>query len=218
VKDWIENLFELRSLTGMGHLQTVADANLGLGWIYYALARVIRPKTAVVVGSYRGFVPLVLGKALTDNLDGGRVVFIDPSLVDDFWKDARKVREHFERFEVTNIEHHLMTTEEFIQSEAYASLGALGIVFIDGYHSEEAARFDYNAFEHLVTQQGVILLHDTIACTVSRMYGADRAYEKRVKAFVDMLKRDTGLQVFDLPFDQGVTLIRKLQPYSGASA
>src|SRR5882724_5869617 len=114
LKAWIEKLFDMGDLTRMGHLQSVADANLGLGWIYYGLARVIRPKTAVVVGSYRGFVPLVLGKALTDNLDGGRVVFIDPSLVDDFWKDARKVREHFERFEVTNIEHHLMTTEEFI--------------------------------------------------------------------------------------------------------
>jgi hypothetical protein len=63
----------------MGHLQRVEDANLGLGWIYYGLARVIRPKTAVVIGLYRGFVPLVLGKALADNLDGSRVTFLDPS-------------------------------------------------------------------------------------------------------------------------------------------
>jgi hypothetical protein len=42
------------------------------------------------------------------------------------------------------------------------------------------------------------------------MYGAERAYEKRVKCFVDSLKQDIRLQVFDLPFDQGVTLVRKL--------
>src|SRR4051794_4543329 len=93
VKDWIEKLFETPALAAMGHAQSVPDANLGLGWIYYGLARVIRPQTVVVIGSYRGFAPLVLGKALNDNLDGGKVVFIDPSMVDDFWKSPVDVRE-----------------------------------------------------------------------------------------------------------------------------
>src|ERR1043166_8301424 len=101
MKEWISKLFDYHDLTRMGHLQRVEDANLGLGWIYYALARVIRPKQVVVIGSYRGFVPLVLGRALADNLNGGEVVFIDPSFVDDFWKDEQAVREHFARFEVT---------------------------------------------------------------------------------------------------------------------
>ena len=98
MKDWIAKLLDYRDLAGMGHLQRVEDANLGLGWIYYGLARVIRPKQVVVIGSYRGFVPLVLGKALADNLDGGRVIFIDPSFVDDFWKDPQSVRAHFAHF------------------------------------------------------------------------------------------------------------------------
>jgi hypothetical protein len=38
-----------------------------------------------------------------------------------------------------------------------------------------------------------------------------------VKMFVDKLKQDERLQVFDLPFDQGVTLVRKL-PVEQASA
>ena len=212
MKDWIAKLLDYRDLAGMGHLQRVEDANLGLGWIYYALARVIRPKQVVVIGSYRGFVPLVLGKALADNLDGGRVIFIDPSFVDDFWKDPQSVRAHFAFFDVTNIEHYLMTTQQFTQSEAYRSLDPLGMVFVDGYHSEEQARFDYEAFEGLLHPDGIILLHDTATAPgrVSNMYGAERAYEKRVKYFVDTLKQDIRLQVFDLPFDQGVTLVRKL--------
>ena len=210
MKDWIAKLLDYRDLAGMGHLQRVEDANLGLGWIYYALARVIRPKQVVVIGSYRGFVPLVLGKALADNLDGGRVIFIDPSFVDDFWKDPQSVRAHFAPFGVTNIEHYLMTTQQFTQSEAYRSLDRLGMVFVDGYHSEEQARFDYEAFEGLLEPDGIILLHDTARGRVSHMYGAERAYEKRVKYFVDKLKQDIRLQVFDLPFDQGVTLVRKL--------
>ena len=210
MKDWIAKLFDCRDLTRMGHLQRIEDANLGLGWIYYGLARVIRPKTVVVIGSYRGFVPLVLGKALADNQDGGRVVFIDPSFVDDFWKNPQAVREHFARFEVTNVEHFLMTTQQFVRSEAHRSLDRLGMVFVDGYHSEEQARFDYEAFEGLLDADGIILLHDSLRCDISRFYGAERPYERRVKCFVDELKQDMRLQVFDLPFDQGVTLVRKL--------
>ena len=86
--------------------------------------------------------PLVLGKALGDNGDGGEVVFIDPSLIDDFWCDPVRVREHFARFGVTNVRHFLMTTQQFVKTPERKSLGALGMVFIDGYHSEEQARFD----------------------------------------------------------------------------
>jgi len=210
MESWISKLFELPPLTKWGHLQSVEDKNLGLGWIYYGLARVIRPKTIVVIGSYRGFVPLVLGKALADNLNGGQVVFIDPSMVDDFWKDPQAVRAHFARFGVGNVRHYLMTTQQFVQSDAYRSLGPLGMVFVDGYHSKEQVRFDFDAFEGLLTPDGVILLHDTIGCEISKVYGAERAYRRTVKVFVDELKLDKRLQVFDLPFDQGLAMVRKL--------
>jgi predicted O-methyltransferase YrrM len=212
MKEWIAKLFECADLARMGHLQSIDDANLGLGWIYYGLARVIRPRKVVVIGSYRGFVPLVLGRALADNLDGAQVFFIDPSFVDDFWKDPQQVREHFARFDVTNVQHFLMTTQQFAQSAAYRSLGGLGMVFIDGYHSEEQVRFDYEIFEELLEPNGVILLHDSARCEISQMYGAERAYQRRVKCFVDELKQEPRLQVFDLPFGQGVTLVRKVDP------
>jgi hypothetical protein len=64
--EWIERLFEQRQLLQMGHAQRKEDLNLGLGWLYYALGRVTRPSKAVVIGSYRGFVPLVIAKALAD--------------------------------------------------------------------------------------------------------------------------------------------------------
>jgi predicted O-methyltransferase YrrM len=210
MEDWVAKLFEVPALTKWGHQQSVEDANLGLGWIYYGLARLIRPKTVVVIGSYRGFVPLVLGKALADNRDGGQVIFIDPSLIDDFWKDARSVSEHFARLGVRNVKHFLMTTQQFAQTADYRALAQLGMVFVDGYHSEEQARFDYATFERLLLPEGIILLHDTANCEVSRVYGHDHAYQRRVKVFVDQLKQDKRLQIFDLPFDQGVTLVRKL--------
>jgi predicted O-methyltransferase YrrM len=210
MKDWVAKLFADPELAKWGHLQRVDDANLGLGWIYYAMARVIRPQKVVVIGSYRGFVPLVLGKALTDNCDSGQIFFIDPSLIDDFWKNPNAVRQYFARFEVTNIHHFLGTTQQFAQSSVYHSLDQVGMVFVDGYHTKEQARFDFETFEKLLAPDGVFLLHDTFSCEISRVYGAERAYRRTVKYFVDELKRDSRFQIFDLPFGQGVTLVRKL--------
>jgi predicted O-methyltransferase YrrM len=210
MQDWLAKLFDFPAFARMGHLQRVGDLNLGLGWIYYGLARVVRPKKVVVIGSYRGFVPLVLGKALADNLDGGQVIFIDPSFVDDFWKDAEAVREHFARFDVTNVQHFLMTTQQFARSEAYRALDTVGMVFVDGYHSEEQARFDYETFEGLLGHDGIALFHDTARSRLSGIYGAERAYRYTVTTFIDQLRQDRRLQVFDLPFGQGVTLVRKV--------
>lgn len=212
MQDWIAKLYERSDLTRMGHHQRSADLNLGLGWIYYGLARVIRPRTAVVIGSHRGFVPLVIGKALSDNGEGGEVLFIDPSLVDDFWKDAQAVRAHFAGFGVTNVRHFLMTTQEFAASAAYRSLGEVGLVFVDGFHSAEQAQFDYETFKRLVPPDGVILFHDSLVRRPSRMYGPARVYDHSVYDFVDTLRRDPGLQVFDLPFASGLTLVRKVAP------
>jgi predicted O-methyltransferase YrrM len=208
--DWIAKLFAHPDLVRMGHGQRVEDLNLGLGWLYYALARALRPPTVVVIGSYRGFVPLVLGKALADNQEGGQVVFIDPSLADDFWKDPRAVQEHFASFGVTNIRHHLLTTQQFVEAEVYRTIGPVGILFVDGYHSAEQARFDYDAFKDRLSANGLVLFHDSIRIRISRMYGSDRPYEHRVKSFMDELKRDPSVQVLDLPLFEGVTLVRRV--------
>jgi predicted O-methyltransferase YrrM len=207
--DWIARLFEHPGLLRMGHNQRAEDFNLGLGWLYYGLARLIRPQNAVVIGSYRGFVPLLLGKAIQDNLEPGEVTLIDPSMVDDFWKDPEAVRAHFRGFGVENVRHSLMTTQQFVETEAYRRLGEIGLLFVDGYHSEEQARFDYRAFEGHLAPRGVALFHDSMVLRQSEIYGADRAYGIRVKDFLDELKRDPGLQLFDVPFGTGITLLRK---------
>ena len=54
--DWITRLFEHPDLLRMGHHQRAEDQNLGMGWLYYAFGRMIRPRLAVVIGSWRGFV------------------------------------------------------------------------------------------------------------------------------------------------------------------
>lgn len=211
MRDWIAGLFLNSDMLRMGHRQRAEDLNLGMGWLYYGLARLLRPARVVVVGSYRGFVPLVFGKALHDNGGNGSVWFIDPSLADDFWKQPRVVAQHFAGFGVTNIRHFLMTTQDFVGSEDYAALGPVELVHIDGWHTEEQAEFDFNAFVPKMTAESIALFHDSVAMQTSPVYGPDRAYTCTVRRFIDRLKRRAEFQVLDLPFGPGLTLVRKAE-------
>jgi predicted O-methyltransferase YrrM len=211
---WIARLFDEPGLLRMGHNQRAEDLNLGLGWLYYGLGRLLHPRHAVVIGSYRGFVPLVLAKALSDNIEEGDVTFVDPSMVDDFWQDPEAVREYLGSFGLDNIRHHLMTTQQFVETDQYRRLGEIGLLFVDGYHSVDQARFDYEAFQSLLEPRGVVLFHDSMVLRPSEIYGTERSYEIRVKHFVDDLKADPDLQLFDLPFGTGLTLLRKLDDRS----
>ena len=205
----LDDLLADPAMRGMGHFERVEDNNLGLGHIYYGLARVLRPTQVVVIGSYRGFVPVLLARALGDNLEAGQVTFVDPSLVDGFWRDPVAVQAHFARFTGHKISHHLMTTQDFVASPAYDALHDVGLLFVDGYHSYEQARFDFEAFVPKLAHNAVVLFHDSVRVRVSRIYGEDRAFEHRVKLLMDELKADPQWQVFDLPFGDGVTLVRR---------
>jgi predicted O-methyltransferase YrrM len=207
--DWIHQVLNDRGLRQMGHAQRRDDGNLGLGWLYYSLGRMLRPAKVVVIGSYRGFVPLVMARALNDNLEGGQVHFIDPSLVDDFWKDAASVRDHFRNYGCDNVVHYPMTTQQFAESEAYRELNEIGIVFIDGMHTGEQAEFDFETFASKLAPQGIILLHDSVWQLPSGVYGKGREYVHTVTDFVDELKKREGWQVFDLPFGGGLTMARR---------
>ena len=209
---WIAALYADSALLTMGHNQQAGDLNLGLGWLYYGLGRLVHPGRAVVIGSYRGFVPLVIAKALHDNATRGVVTFIDPSMVDDFWTDPDRVREWVQGFGLTNIEHHLMTTQEFATSAAYEALDEIGLLFVDGYHTAEQARFDYETFAPLLAPHGFALFHDSMVSRVSDIYGPDNVYTTSVGGFTNELKKDPELQVFDVPYGTGLTIVRKVGP------
>lgn len=207
---WIARLYANPQMLRMGHNQREEDLNLGLGWLYYGLARLVRPRQAVIIGSWRGFVPLVIAKACHDNVERCDVNFIDPSLADDFWKDPAATQAHFRGFGLDNVRHHLHTTQEFVATPAYQSLTDIGLIFIDGYHTAEQARFDYEAFAGRLAPRGLVLFHDSMILRPSPIYGKDRLYDVDVKHYMDELRQDPGLQLLDLPFGTGLTVLRKV--------
>ena len=207
MKDFINRLFSDPEMLRMGHAQRLEDHNLGLGWIYYALGRLFRSERAVVIGSYRGFVPAVFAKSLQDNNEEGEVIFIDPSYVDDFWEEPGKVQQYFSDLGLSNIRHYRYTTQDFVKTGVYEELSDIGIVMIDGYHSAEQARFDYLAFMEKMAEESVFLFHDSIQQRTSTMYGNDRSYEHTVCQLMDRMQETSGIETMTLPFGSGVTLV-----------
>ncbi len=207
--DWIEKLFANPDMLTMGHGQRKEDLNLGLGWLYYGLVRAMRPRQAVCIGSWRGFVPITIGQAMKDNNEGGQVLFIDPSLVDEQWADADRTRAWFAGYGLDNIRHVRMTTQTFVDSTEYQALGPVDLLFVDGFHSAEQARFDHEAFVGLLSADAMVLFHDSVRRMTSRIYGEARPYEHTVVDYIEQLKSRHDLQVMDFHLDSGVTLVRQ---------
>jgi predicted O-methyltransferase YrrM len=209
IDSWLSKFLAEPEFLRMGHCQRAADQNLGMGWLYYSLVRLIRPTTTVVIGSWRGFAPIVFAKAMSDNVEQGQVVFIDPSLVDDFWTVPTRVTAHFAKFGAANVEHFHMTTSEFTKCQRYEKLRSVGIVMIDGYHDFEHAKLDFEAFASKLAPNGMMLFHDSISTKTSHIYGEGREYSMSVKRWLDELKADASFQVLDLPFGNGLSLVKR---------
>lgn len=207
--DWIARLYRHPELLRMGHNQAAENLDLGLGWIYYAFTRLLQPARAVVIGSHRGFVPMVVARACRDNCAQGAVTFIDPSHVDDFWRDPVRTQAWFGEFGLDNIEHHLSTTQEFVASAAYGGIADVGLLFIDGYHTAEQARFDYEAFAAKLAPRAIVMFHDSMVGRISTIYGSAAAYRMSVGDYLGELRRDPALQLLDVPFGTGLTLLRR---------
>jgi len=206
---WVAKVLSIPDLCKMGHGQDVPSGSLGLGWVYYGLARAMRPRLAVVIGSWRGFVPLILGRALAENGDGGKVIFIDPSFVDDFWKEPAVVKAYFEDFGLKNVAHYCQTTAAFAQSDVFKILSGVELLFIDGLHTCEQAKIDYETFAEKLSAQALVLFHDSLRTGVSQIYGKDRAYEHRVNDYMSLLRQRRDVDVLDLDVANGLSLVSR---------
>ncbi len=177
--------------------------NLGLGWLYYSLARLYSIHECVCIGSGRGFAPILFAKGIKDN-GGGKLFFVDPSFDDDFWKDPLKVSNWFYRFGVSDvIEHYRMTTEEFTKTREYQQLKGINLVYIDGGHFYEFVKFDFEAFVDNLSENGLIIFHDSISRSLNPKWHGPR---KLIQEVIDSGK----FQIFDFKYGAGLTLLQKI--------
>jgi hypothetical protein len=109
-----------------------------------------------------------------------------------------------------------MTSQEFAQTAEYRSLSGVGLLFIDGHHTYEQARFDYELFESKLAPDGIVLLHDSMMLSAETYGGIQDLHMTGVTFFVDELQQRPDLEVFDFPrlrtpsiFCTGLTIVRR---------
>jgi hypothetical protein len=203
----------------LGHHETPANLNLGFGYLYYALARTLRPRHVVVIGSGFGFSTVCFALGLKDN-GAGQLNFVDPSysvITDGVfktvggtaqWNDPARVRRHFDSFGVGDIvtHHHMRSDEFFARYEGLGLPQEIDIAFIDGSHAYDDVRFDFMATLRRTHKDSYLLLHDT------NIYVRELVRHAGVKRWLKAMKREKQLfDMVDFPFSSGVAIVRVLQ-------
>jgi predicted O-methyltransferase YrrM len=186
----------------MGQATDGPTLNLGYGYLYYGLVRLMQPEVVVSVGSYRGFSTVCLGLGVQDN-GKGTCYFVDPGKVDDYWHDAANIRRLRESFGLSDRWIPVKeTTQDALLDGSLPD--RIDLLLIDGDHSYEGVRFDFERLGARVPPGGIILLHD------AAVEGTGGFTPWEVKRFLENeVYGRTEYQTLTLPFDAGLALVRK---------
>lgn len=178
-----------------------ANSSLGFGFIHYAFIRNIRPKRLLVLGSQRGFVPSICALACKHE-EEGFVDFVDAGydLGDEnswgglgIWKKA------------TNNYWRPLGVEDYIKIhnvriEDFDLHGKYDYIYIDGDHSYEGVKANYELLYPYLREGGYMVFHD-ISVDKETKYG-----KCGVKKFWEELEAKEKLS---FPFSAGLGIIRK---------
>ncbi len=148
-----------------GHTNENWQSGLGgQAYLLYGLVRALKPKTIVEIGSARGLSACTMALACRHNHQG-RVHAIDPHDLND-WTDSPKINQEqleffknrLENYDLSDFCNVIQTTSE---KAALNWNQNIDLLFIDGDHSYEGVRRDFELFKKWLTPRGLVLFHDT---------------------------------------------------------
>ena len=131
--------------------------------VLYGLVRSMKPQVCVEIGSARGNSSCAIGAALKEN-GCGKLYAIDPHSATQ-WNDSHSV----ETFDI--LRRNIAAVGLTEQVEIVRSLSGeaardwtrpIDLIFIDGDHSYEGVKQDWDMFVKHITPFGLVVFHDTI--------------------------------------------------------
>lgn len=156
--------------------ESIPDLNIGFGYLYYSLARILRPKNVLAMGSAKGFSPICLALGIKDNHNNGKLHFVDAGYSDTedglskgmggvgFWKQKDKVAKQFKQFGVDRIiTPYIMTTAEYYGLYKKNGFPLIDLLYIDADHSYDGFKHDFEYFSKVISPTGIIIFHDALA-------------------------------------------------------
>jgi predicted O-methyltransferase YrrM len=214
----IDSLRRYREYLGAGRdlyrLRTIQFAS-GLGdvaWLLHGIARTLKPRVCVEIGTARGKSACFVARALKEN-GGGMLYAIDPHARTN-WNDEASV----DTYEMARRNLASLGLDRYVEIIRKPSVEAadgwdreIDLLFIDGDHSYEGVKTDWELFSPHLSPFGVALFHDT---TWELDLGQPEQYRRSdmgVPRFVDEL-RLAGYPIVTLPNDMGVSIF---QPHVG---
>jgi predicted O-methyltransferase YrrM len=184
----------------------------GLGdsaWALYGLVRSMKPQVCVEIGSAQGRSACFIGTALRDN-GMGKLYAIDPHCQTD-WNDTASIDTYsimMRNIRRLKLQKHVEIVREMSNTAAQRWSLPIDLLFIDGDHSYEGVKYDWNAFVSFVQPFGLVIFHDTLwnLRPDPKLYRDDMG----VPRFVEEL-REQGYPVITFEHDFGVSLIQPVQ-------
>jgi predicted O-methyltransferase YrrM len=138
----------------------------GFGSIHYSLITNLRPERVLAIGSRHGYVPSLIALALKAN-GSGTLDFVDANYGDEThgvnvafggvenW--SGEPAEKFSRFGLSDvISIHIQPSSDFFA----ACESKYGYIYLDGNHSYEGSRYDFEESWKVATAEALIVLHD----------------------------------------------------------
>ena len=152
----------------------------GFGSLHYGLITNLRPERVLAIGSRHGYVPSILALALKTN-GFGTIDFVDANYsdvhhgeqiayggVENWHGDAAEKFSCFGLRDVMNV-HIQRSSEFFAQCDA-----KYGYIYLDGNHSYDGCRYDFEQSVAIAAPGAFIVLHDV--CVEQPGFGVNRFF------------------------------------------
>jgi predicted O-methyltransferase YrrM len=211
-KHLLGSFLSLRSARHWTKRAEQIEFNSGLGdsaWLLYGVARSLKPMVAVEIGAARGKSACYVGMALKEN-NGGHLYSIDPHVRTD-WNDTDSV----ETFEVMCSNLRYLRLTDVVTIVRKRSVDAVSdipkpidLLVIDGDHSYEGVKADWDIFVPHISAFGVVVFHDTMWNLPPN--DVRRREDMGVPNFVEELRKK-GYPVLTINRDYGVSLVQVAQ-------